>query len=215
MSLKDQANQLFSKYSKMIKVRIFGANNERIDFVMDSFYKLSPGQRSGVFAIGIALIVVLIMSAFALYFAQVRALEDELSQSVSSLQELRKYKVMDQNEDRRFSKLVDVIRGKTRGLSFKPFFEKLTKEKGVTMKDLNEKEVDFESSNPLGDQGVKQVNVEMRVPQISIPRLLNFISEVEKSERYVRLKDLKITGQYGNKLYFDTNIVFRGYSVKK
>ena len=112
---------------------IFGENNARLDFIMDSFYKLSPAQRNGVFAIGVAGIGFLILSAFASYFTEVRALESELSQSVSSLQELRKFKALDQNESKRFSKLTDTILSKTKGRSFKPFFEKLTKEKGVTM----------------------------------------------------------------------------------
>lgn len=214
MAIKDQIGQTIDKYSKIIKIRIFGTNNERIDFIMDSFYKLSPTQRTGVFAIGIGVIAFLILSAFALYFSQVRALDSEMSQSVASLQELRAYKALDLNEEKRFSKLVDTISAKTRGLSFKPFFEKMTKEKNVQMRDLTEKETDFESSNPLNDS-VREVHIELRVPQISIPRLLNFVTEVEKSERYIRLQDIKITGQYGNKLYFDTTLMFRGYSTKK
>lgn len=214
MSIKDQFNQSFGKYTKLIKTRLFGANNERLDFIMDSFYKLTPQQRNGVFAIGISVIAILILSAFALYFTEVRSLESELSQSVAALQELRKYKISDQAEERRFSKLVETIRVKTRGLSMKPFFEKLTKEKGVAMKDLTEKEVDLDSSNPLSDS-VKEVHVELRIPEISIPRLLNFITEVEKAERYIRLQDIKITAQFGNKLYFSTMLTFRGYATKK
>jgi len=214
MSIKDQINSTFGKYTKLIKTRMFGANNERLDFLMDSFYKLTPPQRNLFFAVGIAAVGILILSAFALYFAEVRSLESELSQSVSSLQELRKQKVLDAAEEKRFSRLVDTIRVKTRGLSFKPFFEKLTKEKGVTMKDLAEKDVDMDANNPLADS-VREVRIELRVPQISIPRLLNFITEVEKSERYIRLQDVKITGQYGNKLYFDTTLMFRGYALKK
>jgi hypothetical protein len=82
------------------------------------------------------------------------------------------------------------------------------------MKDLMEKEVEFDSTNPLSES-LKEVRIDLRVPQISISRLLNFITDVEKSERYIRLQDLKITGQYGNKLYFDTSLVFRGYAIKK
>lgn len=212
MSIKDQITNATSKYTKLIKTRLFGANNERLDFIMDSFYKLTPPQRNGVFAIGIGAIGMFILSAFALYFAQVRSLESELSQSVAALQELRKIKVSDQAEERRFSKLVDTIRAKS--ISYKPFFEKLTKEKGVTMKDLNEKDIEMDSSNPLSES-IREVHIEMRVPQISISRLLNFVSEVEKAERYIRLHDIKITGQFGNKLYFDTELTFRGYSTKK
>jgi hypothetical protein len=214
MSIKDQISQNLNKYIRPIKVRLLGANNERLDFLMDSFYKLSPPQRNGVFAGGIALLALLILAAFALYFSEVRALESELSMSVASLQELRTYKQSDQSESRRFAKLVETINAKTRGLSFKPFFEKMTKEKNIPMKDLTEKEAELESSNPLSDS-IKEVLVELRVPQISIPRLLNFITDVEKAERYIRLKNIRITGQYGNKLYFDTTLVFRGYSTKR
>ena len=214
MSIRDQLNTTFAKYIKPIKSRLFGANNERIDFIMDSFYKLSPPQRNVAFTIGIACIVFLIVSAFILYFAEVRSLERELSQSVSSLQELRKFKGDDLSEGKRFAKLSETINAKIKGLSFKPFFEKVTKEKGVTMKDLTEKEIEFDSNNPLSDT-LKEVHIELRVPQISIPRLLNFVTDVEKSEHYIRLQDIKITGQYGNKLYFDTILMFRGYASKK
>ncbi len=214
MAFGEQVSSATEKYTKMIKVRLFGVNNERLDFVMDSFYKLSPTQRNGVFALGVGIISVFILSAFVLYFSEVRALEAELSDSVASLQELKRMRVRDNDEEKRFSKLVETIDSKTRGLAFKPFFEKLTKEKNVVMKDLNEKEIDFESSNPLADS-IREVHIDLRLPQVSIPRLLNFIAEVEKSERYIRLKDIKITGQYGNKLYFDTSLMFRGYVSKK
>lgn len=214
MSLKEQFDTALEKYTKIVRVRLFGANNERIDFIMDSFYKLTPQQRNGAFAIGIAAFVGFICAAFLLYFAEVRALERDLSQSLAATQELKKFKALDQLEGKRFAKLVDTIKGKTATLSFKPFFEKMTKEKGITPKDLVEKENELDSSNALSES-LKEIQLEMRISQISIPRLLSFITDVEKSENYIRLKDMKITGQYGNKLYFDTTLIFRGYSPKK
>lgn len=214
MSLKEQVSQTLNTYLKPLRIRLFGANNERIDFIMDSFYKLNPSQRNGILAGGVVIIGILILSAFALYFTGVKSLENELSQSVASLQELRRYKQLDQAEEKRFTKLKESIEAKTRGLSFKPFFEKLSKEKGITFKDLNEKEVELDSSNPLSEV-VKEVQIELRIPQISIPRLLNFITEVEKAERLIRVKNIRITGQYGNKLYFETSVTFRGYSTQK
>ncbi len=214
MSLKEKFDVALEKYTKIIRVRLLGANNERIDFIMDSFYKLTPQQRNGAFAIGIAAFVGFIFAAFLLYFAEVNALERDLSQSLAATQELKKYKAMDQVEGKRFTKLVEMIKTKTAGLSFKPFFEKMTKEKGIIPKDLVEKENELDASNALSEY-LKETQLEMRVSQISIPRLLSFITDVEKSENYIRLKDLKITGQYGNKLYFDTTLLFRGYSLKK
>ena len=53
----------------------------------------------------------------------------------------------------------------------------------------------------------------MRLPNISIPRLLGFLVEVEKSNKYLRVQDLQIRGRYGTKLYFDSQVKVRGYDV--
>ncbi|MBI2601526.1 MAG: hypothetical protein HYW48_00570 [Deltaproteobacteria bacterium] len=213
-ALKKLLDPFLEKYLKEIRVRLLGPNNERLDFVMDSFYKLSPTQRNGVVAVGVGAIVFVIGIALVLYFGQVRELELELSESVSALQELKKVKSFDTNEEQRFSKLVSTISAKTRGLAFKPFFEKLSKEKNIEMKDLSEKVNPIDSANPLSET-FNEVDIEMRFPQISIPRILSLVSDVEKSEHYIRLKEIKITGQYGNKLFFDTTLMFRGYQGKK
>ena len=68
------------------------------------------------------------------------------------------------------------------------------------------------SGDPLFEK-IKEVNIEVRTPKISIPRLLSFLSEVENSGKFIRVKDLKITGMYGNKLFFDTTIGFKAYQM--
>jgi len=49
------------------------------------------------------------------------------------------------------------------------------------------------------------------MPNISIPRLLSFLVEVEKSNKYLRVQDLQIRARYGTKLYFDSQAKVRGY----
>ena len=44
----DQLNSSFSRVGDQVKKRVLGENNENIEFIMDSFYKLSPSQQSGV-----------------------------------------------------------------------------------------------------------------------------------------------------------------------
>jgi hypothetical protein len=196
----------------LLKVRVFGQNNERLDFVLDSFYKLSPSQRNGVVAVGVGVLSLFVIAAVSLYFAQVSAVEGELSESFSALRELKRYKIEYQMEDKRFGKLVDTIKRKTKDLNYKPFFEKLSREKGVQIKDITEKATDMDANNPLSDK-IKESRVEMRLPNISIPRLLDFLIEIEKSGHYLRIEDIKISGTYGNKFFFDTSLVIRGYTV--
>lgn len=207
-----QIHQKVNGVVKTLKNKVFGHNNERLDFVLDSFYKLSPNQRNGAVAGGIGVLAVIVMLAISLYFSQVRALERDLSDSFSSLRELKRYKSENLMEEKRFDKLVELIRHKTKGLNFKPFFEKLSREKNIQIKDISEKPAEVDSSNPLSSK-IKEVRVEMRLMNISIPKLLDFLIEIEKSGHYMRIQDVKISGTYGNKFFFDSSLVIRGYNV--
>ena len=213
MGLQDQISEVVENNFKKVRMVIFGQNNERIDFLMDSFYKLTPQQRTGVLAGGVGLVILFITGAVGFYFSQARALESELGSGIAALQELKHFKNLDLDQDRRFTELTGIIRRKS-NVNFKPFFEKIAQSKNVVIRDINEKVVDLPSDDPLSES-FNRVNIEINVQKISIPRLLGFITEVEKSGNYVRLQDLKVMGQYGTKLYFTADLVFGGYQAKR
>jgi hypothetical protein len=192
--------------------RLFGANNEKLDFLMDSFYKLNPNQRTGVLAGVVALIGVFVLGAFALYFSQVNRLKDDLSNSFAALHELQALKAAYDIENKNFEKLVEVIQRRTKQTALKPFFEKTGNDLGVTIEGLNDQKAPLPVDNPLADK-MQEVRVDMRLPNISVPRLLGFLVEIEKSNRYLRVQDLVIRGRYGTKLYFDSTVKVRGYDA--
>lgn len=192
--------------------RLFGANNEKLDFLMDSFYKLNPNQRTGVLAGVVFIIGVFVLAAFGLYFSQVNHLKNDLSNSFAALHELQALKAAYDIENKNFEKLVDVITRKTKQTSLKPFFEKIGNDLGVTIEGLNDQKAPLPGDNPLADK-MQEVRVDMRLPNISIPRMLSFIVEIEKSNKYLRVQDLQIRGRYGTKLFFDSQIKVRGYDV--
>lgn len=196
----------------VIRRRLFGANNEKLDFLMDSFYKLNPNQQTGVLAGIVAIIAVFVLGAFLLYFSQVNRLKDDLSNSFAALHELQALKAAYEIENKNFEKLVDVIQRKTKQTSLKPFFEKIGNDLGVTIEGLNDQKAPLPGDSPLADK-MQEVRVDMRLPNISIPRLLSFIVEIEKSNKYLRVQDLQIRGRYGTKLYFDAQVKVRGYDV--
>lgn len=213
MSLKDNLVQFWEDKSSVLKTKVFGENNERIDFLMDSFYKLNPNQRNIFLIGGSAALGVLILSAFLLYFSQAKALERELSDSVAALQEIKTIKKSSNIETRRFKELASMIRKKI-NINFKPFFEKLAESKNVSIREIDDKKVEeLSESDPLAAY-FKKVELKMSLDKISIPRVLSFITGVEKSNHYIRLKNLKITGIYGNKLFFNTSLEFSGYKLR-
>lgn len=198
----------------VIRKQIFGTNNEKLDFLMDSFYKLSPSQRAGVLAGLVSVIALFVLSAVALYFSQVGRLKSDLSNSFASLHELQSLKAAYDVENNNFEKLVDTIDKKTKQLSLKPLFEKIANDLGVTLEGINDQRAPLPAENPLSEK-VQEIRVDMRLPNISIPRLLNFLVEIEKTNKYLRVQELVVRGRYGTKMFFDGTVKVRGYDVGK
>ena len=196
----------------LVRRRLFGANNERLDLWMDSFNKLEPPARAGVVGFAIAAIAAVVVGAFAVYFVQVANVKTELNDTFRAVHELETLKSTYIVENQKFERLVSMVGKKTRGVAAKPFFEKVAKDLNVKIDGLSEKKVPLSTDNPLSGE-MQEVQVDVRFPDISIPRLLNFVIEVEKRGMYFRVNDLTIRGRYGTRLKFDGIAKFRGYDV--
>lgn len=195
-----------------VRRRLFGANNEKLDFFMDSFYKLSPNQRTGVLAGIVGCIALMVLGAVGLYFMQVNRLKSDLSDSFAALHELKALRTAYDQENKNYEKLVETIEKRTKSVSIKPFFEKIANDMGVTIEGLTDQKTPLSAENALSEK-VQEVRVEMRLPNISVPRLMTFLVEIEKSNKYLRVQDLQIRGRYGTKLFFDAQVKVRGYDV--
>ena len=212
MNLISEIKGRFETYSKILIEKVFGVNNERLDFVMDSFYKLDHGYRNAVLAGVVSLVTGLVTLAVFVYYMQVSDLRDELNDTFNALNELKALKAEASSESARFDQLITRIQNRTRSISLKPFFERLARQSKIPLKSLSDRQPEMDANNPLADR-LREVHVDLRLSRVSIPKLLNFLVDIEKSNHYLRIQNLKITGIYGNKLYFDVDILVRGYRV--
>jgi hypothetical protein len=212
LTVIDQVKGHFNSLVASAKRHLFGANNERVDFFMDSFYKLSPEQRLGVLAGFVGVVGVFVLAALMLYFAQVARLRTDLNDGFAALHQLKQLRIAYEMENKNYEKLLETVQRKTKQVSLKPFFEKVANDLGVTIEGITDQKVPLAADNPLSDK-LQEIRVEMRLPNISIPRLLNFIVEIEKSGKYLKIQDLQIRARYGTKLFFDGQIKVRGYDV--
>jgi len=211
-TILDRIRKTFRSAIKLVRSKVFGSNNERLDFIMDSFNKLPPQHQSAVLVGVGGVIFLFVVGAALLYISRVNALSSELDDSFSAYHELRSLKAEFQTEDKRFEKLVSSIDKKTRNVKYKPFFEKITKDLSLQMEGLNEEKLAIPVDNPLSEK-VKEVKITMRFPEISLPKLLNFLVEVEKSGKLLRIWDLQIRSRYGTKLFFTAEVEIRGYAT--
>ena len=207
--LRERLNQLMEQ----MRIRAFGANNERLDFLMDSFYKLEPKERVGVLAGVAGGIGFVIIVAFVIYFSQVSRLKAELNDTFVALHELQELKADYSIEDARFQRVIEQVQRKTGDLQVKPFFEKIARDALVQIEGLNVQKNPLDADNPLGLK-MQEVKVkDLRINNTSIPKVLNFLIEIEKANNYIRVQDVEIRGRFGTRLYFDTKLTARGYMV--
>ena len=210
VDVQENIRRELQQLSSQLRKRIFGANNERLDLVVDSFYKLEPPQRNAVIAGGITILSLIVVGFVAFYFAQVGQLGRDLNKRFEAIYELKQLKQEYQSENGKVSKIVDSVMGTAGSLKVKPFFEKIANEQGVQFDGgLTESKSPLPADNPLSEK-LQEVKVELRLNNISIPRLLNFLVEIEKGSGSIRVQDLKITGRYGTKMFFDVQIKARG-----
>lgn len=193
-----------------VKHRLLGPNNERLDFVMDSFYKMEPRQKNFVLAGIVAAIVCFIAFAGFFYLAQINALETRLNQGFAALNTLQEQKLDFVRVNGKFNTIVKEVDKRTRGLQMKPLLEKFARGLNVKIEGLNEADDAFASDNPMS-KFLQRRKIEVRLPRVSIPKLLKFLVEVEKSRKFLRISDLTIRGIYGTKLYFDASTVINWY----
>lgn len=206
-----QVRAQWDQVQRQVQARLFGANNERLDLVMDTFNRLNQQQRTmALTGIG-AGIFLLIAMAVGLYLGGVHSLQQDLEESFAALQEFDTRKKDFQAEDAKYSQLIEMM-SKQNTVAKKPLLEKVSKDVGVELEGLSESKVALPNDNPLSKK-VQEAKLDMRLSNISIPKLLNFLVEVEKSSNLLRVRDLTVRGRYGTRLYFDSQIVVRGYTA--
>lgn len=214
MSIINEVKDRLHGYLRIVQEKLLGVNNERLEFIMDSFYKLEPAYRNGFLAFIVSMISGFVMIAVFIYFYQVKSLHNEINNTFNALSDLKTLKIEDATEGARFKQLVEKVKARTRTLAFKPFFEKLARQSKISLKNLSDRQPEMDPQNPLS-KNLKEVHIDMRLSKVSIPKLLKFLVDIEKANHYLRVQNLKITGLYGNKLYFDVDVLVRGYKVTR
>lgn len=210
--ITDKFRGMVGDINMRIKRAIYGDNNERLDFIMDSFYKLSPDQKNMVLIGAVAIIFFLIMGIVGIYIVQIGSLGEELNNSLTAYKSLELKSQQYNTKNNEFQYLVNKINSGGSG-AIKPFFENLSKKHKITLDSLNENMQNMQMDNVLGNQ-FREANVDLRLNKISLPRLLKFLVAVEADGSFYKVSDVKIEARYDDKLYFDTQIKVKGFKSK-
>lgn len=212
--ITDPLKSFWDRCTDRLKSTLLGAHHERLDFLIDSFHKLGPTEQKVVLSGGIFTVFLVVTLIVAGYFSQVGALKYELETSISSLRQIRTLSSQLQSETQRFNGVVRDIQDKTGELTnFKSFFEKVSRDEEINIGTLTEKVVPLPESNLLSEH-LQEVQADITLDNISLPKLLKYMTALEKSGKHLQVSHLSIRSRYETKLYFDSKISVRGYQTK-
>lgn len=204
-----------SRFSLKIQSVVFGNNNERLDFIIDSFHKLEPREQKIAIGSGFFVMILIVIMGFTLYFYQVESLKQELITSVQALEDLNTLSVLHKREEQRFQEITRGIASKTQSLkNVKTFFENISREVEVNIGTLDEKVVPL-SQGDLFANDLEEIQVEVAINNISLPKILKYVTAIEKSDNALSVVNISIRSRYETKLYFDTKISVLGYRSKQ
>jgi hypothetical protein len=211
-NVRDSIQSLVARGVDRVRRSLFGANNERIDFLMDSFYKLSPEHQTGVLAGVVGMLLVFVLGAFTIYYTRINALEDELNASFDALTEVRSLSSTYEQELKRYQELKSAVSRSAAEFKPKPFFESKANQVGVQIADLRSQDTEIPAESPLAAD-FRYTQVEFKLPKVSLPRLLKFMEEVEKSGGSLNVHSLQIRTRYGDRLFFETSAKVIAYKT--
>lgn len=222
---------------------LFGPHNERIDFVFDTFYKLSPEQQKSAIAVALGFVGGLVSLVVWSYFSGVASLEARLSDAMFSINNLK----INIAENRAVEKLYkntekDVVA--VSNLRHNPYYEALAKKLNVDIK-INSKpntkpqkiiveqvekskrgKINIrqeEADDPLFEK-VQFLDTEFRVRKVSLPKLTKMLIEIDKdgtreganvTKKYLRISKIAIEKSTSDRLFFDAKFTVRAYGRKQ
>jgi hypothetical protein len=218
--IQDSSQGGIPRWLLPVREFVFGKQNERIEYFMDSYFKLPPEGRTAVVAGGILFAILLVIGFIALYLTALSGLQARLDESFLAVNKLRVKQVEYAITKKKFEELDRRIEEATQGTQIFTLLEEKAKSlelqiSGNNKNDKPSNEKDFIRESPLKDK-YKTTRAEFRVSNVSLRKIIDFVVAVESDNRkLLRVNDLRIKGLYQNKLFFDASFAVDGFESKK
>ncbi|MEN9825673.1 MAG: hypothetical protein RI953_1418 [Pseudomonadota bacterium] len=198
---------------------IFGKQNERIEYFMDSYFKLPSEGRTAVVAGAFIVAGLTVFGFIGLYLSALSSLQSKLDQSFQAVNKLRAKQVEYAVTKRKFDELDKRISNVTSSLQILSLLEEKAKSldlqiSGNTKTDKASSEKDFIKGTLLAEK-YKSTRSEFRVSNVSLKKIIDFVVAIESDDKMLRVSDLRIKGLYQNKIYFDATFAIDGIEPKK
>lgn len=216
MEAQQTAPKGFSQWMVPVRQAIFGRQNERIEFLMDSYFKLPPEGRTAALVGGFFLGTLFLIGIIALYLAALTGLQGRLDQAFEATNKLREAHTAHSINKQKFTDLEQKLQAANQGLVVISVLEQKAKELGLATSGFPPQlpVSDLPANNPLS-ANYQNAKVEFRVSNVSLRKIVDFVIAIESTPHMLRVSSLKVKALYQNKLFFDATFEVEGTVAKQ
>jgi hypothetical protein len=216
MDAQDTAPSRWQQMMIPLRTAVFGRQNERLEFVMDSYFKLPPEGRTAALAGGFALGVLTLIGLVALYIAALGSLQGKLDEAFEATNKLRESQTAHAMNKQKFGDLEQKLEAANQGLILISVLETKAKELGLATSGFPAQlpVTDLPAGNPLAEK-YQNAKVEFRVNNVSLKKISDYVIAIESTSHMLRVSSLKVRSLYQNKLFFDATFEVEGTVAKR
>jgi len=206
----------YQQFLVPLRTAIFGRQNERLEFIMDSYFKLPPEGRTGALVAGFAVGVLTLAGIVALYIAALGSLQGKLDEAFEATNKLRESHTAHAMNKQKFTELEQKLEAANQGLILISVLETKAKELGLATSGFPPQlpTTDLTVGNPLAEK-YQNAKVEFRVSNVSLKKIADYVIAIESTQHMLRVSSLKVKSTYQNKLYFDATFEVEGTVAKR
>jgi hypothetical protein len=197
-----------SKLFLPLRNLVFGPQNERLEYLMDSFLKFSPEQRAAAVVGGILGFLLLLVGLISLYLGASSALQNDLDFAFSSTNRLKEVQVGHLVAKRRFAELESALQI-NQSLSLITLVEAKAKEMGILVGDFPSQQEISTPAAPLNASALKNhriAKIRFSVNKSGLKKVVEFLVALESLPNRLRVSSLSIKRSFSDKLYLDASV---------
>ena len=170
----------------------------KIDQVKDYIMGLSERDRQIVIGASIAAFTMILIGTFLIISTTLSSMEKSLEDEIANFDKVLALKDQYQSSFGMLRKIEHTISKMPKDFSLATHLEDLAKKNGVKIDSIGP------PRNPAKPNDYyKETQVEVKIKELSLKTLVNFLYEIENSKEFLKITSIRIRPNYSNPVYLD------------
>ncbi len=204
-------SESISHLIQTIRTFIFGENNNRLDYLIEYFYRFNHERRSLIIVGSIVTGTVLFILTILTYIIGLFSLQENLNSAYSNTNALKEFKAPYMAVHLSFDELVNGIKSANSNLSLVSILDQKAKDIGIQASGFPAKPLvsKFSSQSSFVDH-FQKVSVDFKLTGVSLKKMMEYINVIEQMPNKLKVSKFHLLSITEAKLYFDVLLTVDG-----